>query len=89
MRLTEDDLRRMEIAAPPEVEELVAEVRRLKEENLEWRGFLWVSHGHSSELYGDDGEMQCNHATCMIDYKRDSIDRVVKSWIDHLGKGRR
>jgi len=41
------------------------------------RQLLWLKHGCSfPSLYGDDGEMQCN--SCMIDFKRDSADRILK-----------
>lgn len=32
------------------------------------RKALWLGHGHTHALYGDDGEMQC--AKCLIDFKR-------------------
>lgn len=35
----------------------------------------WSGHGCSFHaLYGDDGEMQCNAATCMRDFKRDPME---------------
>lgn len=44
-----------------------------------YRQLLWESHAgytHLNSLYGDDGEMQCNHRDCMIDFKRDPIDQI-------------
>ena len=40
------------------------------------RELLWLKHGHSEFLYGDDGEMQCHR--CMLDFKRDSVQVIVK-----------
>lgn len=40
------------------------------------RKLLWLNHGCSLGLYGDDGEMQCNK--CLIDFKRDSVERIEK-----------
>lgn len=37
----------------------------------------WTGHGCPfAALYGDDGEMQCNAATCRKDFKRDSIESL-------------
>lgn len=55
-------------------EELTGKIT-LKEENKKLRELLWLNHG-CTHLYGDDGEMQCNK--CMIDFKRDSIERIEK-----------
>ena len=36
-----------------------------------FRYLLWLHHGCPiSNLYGDDGEMQCNNTGCLIDFKR-------------------
>jgi len=40
------------------------------------RKALWLGHGHDG-LYGDDGEMQCNLGGCMLDYKRDPLDKII------------
>lgn len=41
-----------------------------------WRGDLWLAHGHSGLIYGDDGEMACS--ACGVDYKREpNSSRVV------------
>jgi hypothetical protein len=45
------------------------------EENMELRKLLWLNHGHS-QLYGDDGEMQCHE--CGLDFKRDPVARIAK-----------
>jgi len=46
-----------------------------REEELKLRELLWLRHGCSiSSLYGDDGEMQCSN--CLIDFKRDSVERI-------------
>lgn len=49
------------------------------DEIKELRKLLWLCHGHSV-LYGDDGEMQCGE--CMIDFKRHSIEMIVKRFDD-------
>ena len=42
------------------------------------RNFLWLNHGHRiGQLYGDDGEMQCNHRDCMTDFKRLNIFKLL------------
>lgn len=47
-----------------------------KGEEMILREVLWLSHGCSfSSLYGDDGEMQCNH--CMIDFKRMEPSKIL------------
>ena len=57
-------------------------------ENKELRKLLWLRHGCTNNLYGDDGEMQCNR--CMIDFKRDSVEtiesRLVQPWFGGLAK---
>lgn len=48
------------------------------------REYLWLSHGHQG-LYGDDGEMQCGQ--CLLDFKRDSFDRIVSQLIQLKERG--
>ena len=44
-----------------------------------WRELLWLRHGCPTHmLYGDDGEMQCNH--CMADFKRMPPEKVREIW---------
>lgn len=45
------------------------------------RQLLWLHHEcpHRT-LYGDDGEMQCNNPSCMIDFKRMSPDEIKDNW---------
>lgn len=38
---------------------------------------LWLGHGHTSALYGDDGEMQCVACVPPCDYKRDSLAECI------------
>ena len=45
------------------------------QEIFELRKLLWIWHGHTTFLYGDDGEMQCGK--CMLDFRRDSIEKIV------------
>lgn len=48
------------------------------------RKLLWLRHGCPRyTLYGDDGEMQCNNPSCMIDFKRDSIETIKQRWQSH------
>lgn len=58
---------------------LEAECARLRVDNKELEGelrqTLWMSHGHQG-LYGDDGEIQCNTAGCMIDFKREPLEQI-------------
>ncbi len=43
------------------------------------RTLLWLNHGcHISDLYYDDGELQCNK--CKIDFKRDSVEFIEKQF---------
>ena len=44
---------------------------------------LWKRHGHVG-MYGDDGEMQCNHASGMCDFRRDPLERVMDHSLDAL-----
>jgi hypothetical protein len=44
-----------------------------------YRRLLWESHAgytHMPALYGDDGEMQCNHQLCGIDFKRQPLEQI-------------
>lgn len=51
-------------------------LNELKLSDQKWRQLLWLRHGCDlTSLYGDDGEMQCNH--CVIDFKRDSFDDIM------------
>ena len=51
--------------------------RRLADVEFRYRQRLWLGHGHGlGALYGDDGEMQCNHAYCMTDFKRLDLDII-------------
>lgn len=57
--------------APPEANEDEKVLRQL----------LWLHHGCPPHtLYGDDGEMQCNNPTCMIDFKRMSPSEIQSNW---------
>lgn len=39
------------------------------------RRLLWIRHGcHYTDLYADDGEMQCNK--CKIDFKRMTPEQI-------------
>jgi len=63
--------------------------RQMKSDILLLRSMLWTMHNpdHVVGLYGDDGEMQCNHPDCMIDFKRDSISSIhTKFQMVALGK---
>ena len=54
---------------------------KLEEENKILRRLLWTIHSRDNcNLYGDDGEMQCN--TCVIDFKRDSAEKIDKRFFD-------
>ena len=51
----------------------------LRNENMLLRKMLWLRHGcNIAGLYGDDGEMQCNH--CMIDFKETSAEGIQQQW---------
>lgn len=50
-------------------------------ENEKLRRLLWLRHGCSiSDLYGDDGEMQCSK--CGIDFKRMSVEVIEQKFVD-------
>ncbi len=44
----------------------------------ELRRILWLHHGCTDGIYGDDGEMQCN--ACMLDFVRDDIEKITNSF---------
>jgi len=46
------------------------------------REILWLRHG-CSNLYGDDGEMQCG--SCILDFKRDSAQKI-KDRFEEIGR---
>lgn len=59
-----------------------ADLDRFQQEQQELRQLLWLNHQHSSaEVYGDDGEMQCNdrhqngedHLIGVLDFKRQPL----------------
>lgn len=53
--------------------------RELKALREQMRQLLWTSHcgsTHISNLYGDDGEMQC--ARCGLDFKRQPLEELQK-----------
>ncbi|MCK5602976.1 hypothetical protein KAR91_13925 [Candidatus Pacearchaeota archaeon] len=61
------------------IAELEAENLVVWAENERLRKLLWLGHeGSTRSLYGDDGEMQCNHPDCMLDFKRDSVDKIER-----------
>ena len=47
------------------------------------RELLWLYHG-CTELYGDDGEMQCSR--CLIDFKRDDPTRIERKLMLRYGQ---
>ncbi len=51
----------------------------LRESEMMLRRLLWEHHASGHGLYGDDGEMQCN--TCLLDFKRDSIDEIERVFL--------
>jgi hypothetical protein len=50
-------------------------VDKLEESDLHFRRGLWLAHGHTSALYGDDGEMQC--PVCRVDFLRDKPEVLL------------
>jgi hypothetical protein len=56
-----------------------ARAQTLESADRLWRELLWLRHGCPRHmLYGDDGEMQCNH--CMADFKRMPPEKVREIW---------
>lgn len=54
---------------------------------LKLRRLLWFHHGCPiSALYGDDGEMQCNHPTHKIDFLRDPVELIEYKLLSPAGK---
>lgn len=61
--------------------ELLDDVEQLRKDDRRWREMLWYHHGCPSQtLYGDDGELQCNNLSCMIDFKRMSPAEIQDNW---------
>lgn len=58
------------------------EIEKANTDNLILRQLTWLGHGHS-ELYGDDGEMQCGHAP-VCDFKRFPVANI-QAHIDARG----
>ena len=59
--------------------QLLDALDKAEAENEDLRRMLWLNHGCSSALYGDDGEMQCQrHA---LDFKRQSIDELKAGFL--------
>lgn len=48
------------------------------DEEWELRRLLWLHHGCTEGIYGDDGEMQCN--ACRIDFVRDPIKKITNNF---------
>lgn len=44
---------------------------------LKYRYALFRFHPHDMK-YGDDGEMQCNHWLCLIDFRRDPLPELER-----------
>jgi hypothetical protein len=81
--LSDEELARVRAATP--------QVTPTSAFEQKYRCLLWETHAggtHSTALYGDDGEMQCNHAACMIDFKREPIAQIEnKLWEMNLKRG--
>jgi hypothetical protein len=61
--------------------DLNTRVSLLEKDNMILRELLWLRHGCSIiNLYGDDGEMQCNK--CGIDFKRDKPESIKQRFYD-------
>lgn len=54
----------------------------IKAENKKLRELLWLNHGHTKYLYGDDGEIQCSK--CGLDFKRHDIGIIAKRFSDMI-----
>ena len=63
-------LARLPLAATPAEPEAAALDERIREQ-------LWRAHGHYF-IYGDDGEMQCNWSHDHADFKRDTMERLLR-----------
>lgn len=60
-------------------------LQQAEQKVLEIRKRLWLNHGHDG-LYGDDGEMQCNLGGCMLDFKRDSLEKIINRINEQSGQ---
>lgn len=63
-------------------------MRDLLAEVVKLRRALWLLHGHVG-LYGDDGEMQCDHCAALYgfgDYKRGDVDLLIDAATKSLQK---
>lgn len=61
---------------------IIEAIKKLRNENRQLRRLLWLTHGHTERLYGDDGEMQC----FPCDFKRDPILRIEQHVLEaHRG----
>ena len=71
-----------------EIYEIEKLEKQLDEKNKEinlFRLLLWLNHGCDfSNLYGDDGEMQCNK--CIIDFKRSKPEDILEKWYENSMK---
>lgn len=56
----------------------------LKKENATLRRLLWQEHPHTAK-YGDDGELQCNAPSCLIDFKRDLVENI-ETKVDQIAR---
>ena len=56
-----------------------SDIVALAQEILKLRTMLWLSHGHTTGRYGDDGELQCSeclHEYGFYDWKRTDITEI-------------
>ena len=60
-----------------DIELLRARVAELEATERATREALWLGHGHTTALYGDDGEMQCCACKPVTDYKRLPVSDCV------------
>lgn len=58
----------------------IEKIEKLTKEITILRELLWLNHGHTCGLYGDDGEMQCSE--CELDFKRHSVEIIKKRFGD-------
>jgi len=57
----------------------IAELIAALDEQQGLRELLWLRHGcRITDLYGDDGEMQCSK--CQIDFKRWPVSQIIESF---------